>query len=123
MTPCDWAQLTIIKLIDLDPLVNCNAAVAILHLLGAHYISTIGPTNLSNQPIILTLPFRLNETLIDIVMRDMVKKLATESLRLNDLAMKKSYDVIVKSLKVQKEFKNPEKELKHILMNLEEKHL
>jgi hypothetical protein len=48
----------------------------------------------------------------------MTRQIAMESLRVNDLAQMKAFDIIVKALKTQKGFKNPDKELKQILMNL-----
>jgi len=41
----------------------------------------------------------LNESLIDIVIKGMVKQVASESLRLNDLAIKKSFDLVTRALK------------------------
>ena len=44
-------------------------------------------------------------------------------MRLNDLAMLKSFDLITKALKTQFGFKNPENEIKTILMNMQGQHL
>ena len=41
----------------------------------------------------------------------MVRQVAQESTRINDLAMVKAFDVITKALKTQRNFKNPEKEV------------
>ena len=46
----------------------------------------------------------LNETLIDIVIQSMVKQVATESLKLNDLAMNKAFSMITTALKASKQF-------------------
>lgn len=48
----------------------------------------------------------------------MTRQIAQESQRLNDLAMVKSFEVIVKALKTQKGFKNGEPEMKKILMGM-----
>ena len=52
----------------------------------------------------------------------MVKQVAMESLKVNDLAMSKAFMIIVNALKGQKGFKMADKDLKQILMDLQGKH-
>ena len=47
----------------------------------------------------------MNEDFIDNVLREMLKKIATESIRIRDLAETKSYDIICKALKLQRGYK------------------
>ena len=44
--------------------------------------------------------------------------MAAESLKINELAMARSYDIIIKALKTQKGFKIADKDLKKILYHL-----
>jgi hypothetical protein len=53
----------------------------------------------------------------------MIKQIAGESIKLKDLAMTKSTDIIIKALKGQKGFKTSEKDMKKILSTLLTKHL
>ena len=61
--------------------------------------------------LLLTLVFRLNESIATTIVDKMVREVAHECMRLNDLAMLKAFDLIGKGLKIQKGFKNPEKEI------------
>lgn len=56
-------------------------------------------------------------------MEQMARQIAQESLRLNDMAMMKSFELIVKALKTQRNYKNPEGEMRGILMNMQGQHL
>ncbi|CDW71250.1 UNKNOWN [Stylonychia lemnae] len=58
----------------------------------------------------------LSQQILEGVIESMAKQIAQESTRLNDLAMMKSFDVIVKALKTQRGYKNGEPDMKKILM-------
>jgi len=58
----------------------------------------------------------LNETIIDIVIKGLLRETATEASKLNELARGKAFDLIAKSLKNQRGFKLGEKEIKAIGM-------
>eukprot|EP00347_Sterkiella_histriomuscorum_P013166 403365756 len=65
----------------------------------------------------------LNESLIGSIVEQMAKQIAQESIRLNDLAMLKSFELIVKALKTQKGFKNSEPEMRKTIMGMQGQHL
>lgn len=65
----------------------------------------------------------LNDGIIDIVIRGLVKETATESLKLNELAKGKAFDLIARSLKNQRGLKAGEKDIKNIGLQLQEKHI
>ena len=46
-----------------------------------------------------------------------------ESIKLKDLAMTKSYEIVGKSLKAQRQFKTSEKDMKDMLNKMQEKHM
>lgn len=49
----------------------------------------------------------------------MIRQVAQESMRINDMAMLKAFELIAKGLKIQKGFKNGEKEILSVLMNMQ----
>jgi hypothetical protein len=53
--------------------------------------------------------------MIDEVIKEMMRKIAGESIKINDLALNKSMDIIIKALKAQRGFKNADKDVKNIL--------
>ena len=53
----------------------------------------------------------------------MVRQVAQESSRVNDLAMGKTYEIIAKAMKVQRGYKNPEPEMKKMMQGMQALHM
>ena len=53
----------------------------------------------------------------------MVRKIATESSKINDLAANKALEVIMKALRTQKGFKNSDRDIKKIFITMHNKHV
>jgi phosphoenolpyruvate-protein kinase (PTS system EI component) len=61
--------------------------------------------------------------ILDNVIKNMMRDVAKESIKINDLAMNKTFEVIAKALKTQKGFKQTEREIKTILTGMQTKHM